>query len=198
MFERYTEKARQVIFHARYYASQAGSPYIETNHLVLGLLRADDDLHPIIGEVETLREEMQTGPTQSHVSTSVNLPLSHSCKKVLAYGTEESEHARHRSIDTIHILAGLLRTASDDPVHAALVRRGLNLEQVRAQLLQMPAPDHRPDDEARSHRDPLGAIPASRRAAAGEIFLAIASEEEIEVVVKTRGGEHVYTFPRSD
>ena len=41
MFERYTEKARRVIFFARYEASQFGSPYIETAHLLLGLLRED-------------------------------------------------------------------------------------------------------------------------------------------------------------
>jgi ATP-dependent Clp protease ATP-binding subunit ClpC len=41
MFERYTEKARRVIFFARYEASQYGSPYIETEHLLLGSLRED-------------------------------------------------------------------------------------------------------------------------------------------------------------
>jgi ATP-dependent Clp protease ATP-binding subunit ClpA len=41
MFKRYTEKARRVIFFARYEASQYGSPYIETEHLLLGLLRED-------------------------------------------------------------------------------------------------------------------------------------------------------------
>jgi len=44
MFERYTEKARRVIFFARYEASQFGSPYIETEHLLLGLLREDKAL----------------------------------------------------------------------------------------------------------------------------------------------------------
>jgi hypothetical protein len=44
MFERYTEKARRVIFFARYEASQFGSPDIETEHLVLGLLREDKAL----------------------------------------------------------------------------------------------------------------------------------------------------------
>ena len=41
MFERYTEKARRAIFFARYEASQFGSPVIETEHLLLGLLRED-------------------------------------------------------------------------------------------------------------------------------------------------------------
>src|SRR5438876_905028 len=36
MFERYTERARRVIFFARYEASQLGSNSIETEHLLLG------------------------------------------------------------------------------------------------------------------------------------------------------------------
>ena len=42
MFERYTERARRVLFFARYEASQFGSPYIETEHLLLGLLREQE------------------------------------------------------------------------------------------------------------------------------------------------------------
>jgi ATP-dependent Clp protease ATP-binding subunit ClpA len=44
MFERYTEKARRTIFFARYEASQFGSLYIETEYLLLGLLREDKAL----------------------------------------------------------------------------------------------------------------------------------------------------------
>jgi ATP-dependent Clp protease ATP-binding subunit ClpC len=44
MFERYTEKARRVIFFARYEASQFGQPYIETEHLLLGILREDNEV----------------------------------------------------------------------------------------------------------------------------------------------------------
>jgi ATP-dependent Clp protease ATP-binding subunit ClpC len=44
MFERYTEKARRTIFFARYEASHFGSPYIETEHLLLGLLRENHEL----------------------------------------------------------------------------------------------------------------------------------------------------------
>ena len=44
MLERYSEKARRVIFFARFEASQFGSSYIETEHLLLGLLREDQAL----------------------------------------------------------------------------------------------------------------------------------------------------------
>jgi ATP-dependent Clp protease ATP-binding subunit ClpC len=39
MFERYTERARRVLFFARYEATQLGSTSIETEHLLLGLIR---------------------------------------------------------------------------------------------------------------------------------------------------------------
>jgi ATP-dependent Clp protease ATP-binding subunit ClpC len=44
MFERYTEEARRVLFFACQEASEFGSPHIETEHLLLGFLRADRQL----------------------------------------------------------------------------------------------------------------------------------------------------------
>jgi ATP-dependent Clp protease ATP-binding subunit ClpC len=44
MFERYTEKARRVVFFARYEASQFGSTQIEAEHVLLGLIREDNNL----------------------------------------------------------------------------------------------------------------------------------------------------------
>ena len=41
------------------------------------------------------------------VSTSVDLPLSHECKRVLAYGAEEAERLNHKHIGTEHLLLGL-------------------------------------------------------------------------------------------
>jgi ATP-dependent Clp protease ATP-binding subunit ClpC len=63
MFERYTEKARRVIFFARYEASQFGSPYIETEHLLLGLLREDNPMvsrHlPSLGYEESILKQIK-------------------------------------------------------------------------------------------------------------------------------------------
>ena len=65
MFERYTEKARRVIFFARYEASQFGSPYIETEHLLLGLLREDKALTNRFlrshASVESIRKQIEGG-----------------------------------------------------------------------------------------------------------------------------------------
>ena len=96
MFERYTEKARRVIFFARYEASQFGSPYIETEHLLLGLLREDKALTNRFlrshASVESIRKQIEGHTTiREKVSTSVDLPLSNECKRVLAYAAEEAE-----------------------------------------------------------------------------------------------------------
>src|SRR5450432_4946918 len=113
MFERYTEKARRVIFFARYEASQFGSPYIETEHLLLGILREDK---PLVQQClprdasETIRlavEELTT--KREKVSTSVDLPLSQPSKRVLAYAAEESERLKQKEIGTEHLLLALLR-----------------------------------------------------------------------------------------
>ena len=114
MFERYTEKARRVIFFARYEASQFGSPCIETEHLLLGLLREDKALANRFlrssASVESIRKQIEAHTTlREKVSTSVDLPLSHECKRVLAYGAEEAERLNHKHIGTEHLLLGLLR-----------------------------------------------------------------------------------------
>ncbi len=138
MFERYTEKARRVIFFARYEASQFGSPYIETEHLLLGLLREDKALTNRFlrshASVDSIRKQIEGHTTmREKVSTSVDLPLSNECKRVLAYAAEEAERLSHKHIGTEHLLLGLLR---EEKCFAAeiLHERGLKLLAIREEL----------------------------------------------------------------
>ena len=138
LFERYTEKARRVIFFARYEASQFGSPYIETEHLLLGLLREDKALTNRFlrshASVESIRKQIEGHTTiREKVSTSVDLPLSNECKRVLAYAAEEAERLSHKHIGTEHLLLGLLR---EEKCFAAeiLHERGLRLGTIREEL----------------------------------------------------------------
>jgi ATP-dependent Clp protease ATP-binding subunit ClpC len=138
MFERYTEKARRVIFFARYEASQFGSPYIETEHLLLGLLREDKALANRFlrsqANIESIRKQIEAQTTiREKVSTSVDLPLSHECKRVLAFAAEEAERLSHKHIGTEHLLLGLLR---EEKCFAAeiLHDRGLRLATVREEI----------------------------------------------------------------
>src|SRR5256712_2835602 len=138
MFERYTEKARRVIFFARYEASQFGSPYIEPEHLLLGLLPEDKPLTNRFlrshASIESIRKQVEgRTPSREKVSTSVDLPLSQECKRVLAYAAEEAERLANKHIGTEHLLLGLLR---EDKSFAAeiLHERGLRLSTIREEL----------------------------------------------------------------
>ncbi len=145
MFERYTEKARRVIFFARYEASNFGSPYIETEHLLLGVLREDKAvtnrfLQPH-ASVDSIRKQIEGHTTiREKISTSVDLPLSNECKRVLAYAAEEAELLSHQHIGTEHLLLGLLR---EEKCFAAAIlqERGLRLEAIREELQKMSPED---------------------------------------------------------
>jgi len=138
MFERYTEKARRVIFFARYEASQYGSPNIETEHLLLGLMREDKALANRFlrshGSIESIRKQIEGRITiRERVSTSVELPLSQECKRILQYASEEAERLAHKHVGTEHLLLGILR---EDKSFAAeiLNERGLRLSALREEL----------------------------------------------------------------
>src|SRR5216110_1057212 len=163
MFERYTEKARRVIFFARYEASQFGSSYIETEHLLLGLIREDKNLTNRFfpkanASIDSIRKEIE-GRTmiREKVSTSVDLPFSDESKRALNSAAEESERFSHKHIGTEHILLGLLR--EEKSVAAEILReRGLRLSMVREELSRGSSEKH---NQARV-KEPLSLVEFSR------------------------------------
>jgi Clp amino terminal domain, pathogenicity island component len=145
MFGRYTEKARRVIFFARYEASQFGSPYIETEHLLLGLLREDKTLTNRFlrshDAVESIRKQIEGHTTiREKASTSVDLPLSNQSKRVIAYAAQEAERLSHKHIGTEHLLLGFLR--EQDCFAATLLNeRGVLIDAARSLIASQPAPE---------------------------------------------------------
>jgi len=136
MFERYTERARRVIFFARYEASAYGSPTIETEHFLLGLVREDKNLIDrfLKSPAEAIRERVEKHITiQPKISTSENLPLTDECKRILAHANEEAERLAHGHIGTEHLLLGILRETHCLAARL-LVEAGIQLEPTRAEL----------------------------------------------------------------
>ncbi len=148
MFERYTEKARRVIFFARYEASQFGAPAIEPEHLLLGLMREDKTLTSRFlaraqASLEAIRKEIEgRAPLREKISTSVELPLAPETKRVLAFAHEESDRLQHRHIGTEHLLLGLLREERSMAAEI-LYERGLKLHAVREEVARANGSDPR-------------------------------------------------------
>lgn len=123
MFERYTEKARRAIFSARYEAGKTGAREIGNSHLLLGVL---GEHRHFLGDVpaadvfvESYRREI-TSDNAEEVPRSVDMPLSHPSKRVLAFGAEEAKLMGHKHISAEHIFLGLLR--EDRPIAVRLAR----------------------------------------------------------------------------
>src|SRR5215471_2032431 len=144
MFERYTERARRVIFFARYEASQFGGTTIETEHFLLGILREDRNVikrHTAdqVTEKAVADDLVSRVTVRERVPGSIDLPLSNACKRILAYAAEEAERLNHRYIGVEHLLLGVLR---EEKCVAAQVlsRHGLKLDLMRHNLAKN-APD---------------------------------------------------------
>jgi hypothetical protein len=171
MFEFYTERARRVIFFARYEASMYGSETIESEHLLLGLIREDKNALERFapGSAEDLRKKLQSQiVTRPKISTSIDLPLSSSGKRILAYAHEETQRLNHRHIGTEHLLLGILRESTCLAAQV-LGEIGMELDVVRVELSKSgeaseavteeePPPADRPSVNALVDELPEGAL----------------------------------------
>ncbi len=150
MFARFTVPARRVIFFARYYASQFRNAMIETDaieseHLLLGLIREDKGLSTrflrIHAPVERIRKEIEAriATRQPGVSTSVDLPLSHECMRMLNYAAKEADRLRHHDIGTPHLLLGILSEETSLALSILadiLTVQEIGLDEVRADVVR--------------------------------------------------------------
>lgn len=191
MFERYTEKARRVIFFARYEASQFGSPYIETEHLLLGLLREDKALtHRFLrghDQVEDIRKQIEDHTTmREKVSTSVDLPLSNEGKRVLAYAAEEAARLSHQHIGTEHLLLGLLR--EENSFGAQLLKeRGVMLSRIREELAAAHESSAPAVERQTSSFIAQFSVSLTRFASEEKLLPLIGREDEIDRIVQVLG-----------
>ena len=135
MFERYTEKARRVLLFARQKASADGSSYIESQHLLLGILQ---EIPSVINlqfpqKLEQIKSELLAQEMKGAKAPDLGLPLSNECKRILAHAAEEAERLNHRHIGTEHLFLGVLR---EEKCRAAKVLRshGISLEDERLRI----------------------------------------------------------------
>jgi hypothetical protein len=137
MFERYTEKARRTVFFARYEASQFGSPVIDTEHLLLGVLREDKELvrHVLLKvDFESAHREISSRITKGDsFPTSVGLPLSEHAKRALIHSATEANRLNHRHIGTAHLLLGLM-VEKEFASSQFLARFGVSLDSLRKKV----------------------------------------------------------------
>lgn len=159
MFDRYNESARRLLFFARYSASELGSLSIDTEHLLLGLMRESKGVVAKILAAANfpsakVRSEIEVPAAgKERISTSIEVPFTTVAKRVLQFAVEEADRLQHSYIGPEHLLLGLLR--AEGSVAATLLQaNGVSLDSARTQISSLVSSP----SSAREHIDRIDSL----------------------------------------
>ena len=151
MFERFTERARQVVVFAQDEARVLGHTYIGTEHILLGLIREDEGLAArVLDSFEITAEEVRGQVArivgQGDEVTTGQVPFTPRAKHVLELALREGLALGHNYIGTEHILLGLARE-NDGVAARILLDLDADAEKIRNEIIRMlsgPGSGHTP------------------------------------------------------
>jgi len=141
MFDKFTNRAKQVIKLAKKEAQRLNHNYLGTEHVLLGLLKlgqgvAVNVLRNLNIDFETVRSEVEKlvgyGP---EIQVYGDPALTGKVKKVFEYANEEAANLNHNYVGTEHLLLGLLRQ-TDGVAAQVLENLNVNLKEVRKEVLK--------------------------------------------------------------
>lgn len=141
MFDKFTNRAKQVIKLAKKEAQRLNHNYLGTEHVLLGLLKlgqgvAVNVLRNLGLDFETVRQEVERtvgyGP---EIQVYGDPALTGRVKKVFEYANEEASQLGHNYVGTEHLLLGLLRQ-TDGVAATVLENLNVNLQEVRKEILR--------------------------------------------------------------
>ena len=141
MFEGFTDRARRVVVLAQEEARMLNHNYIDTEHILLGLIHEGEGvaakaLKDLGMSLEAARQQVEeiVGPGQQ--APSGRIPLTPRAKRVLDQSSQEASGLGHNYIGTEHILLGLIREG-EGVAAQVLVRVVADLDRVRQQVIQL-------------------------------------------------------------
>jgi ATP-dependent Clp protease ATP-binding subunit ClpA len=157
VFERFTDRARQVVVLAQEQARIRGDSFIGTEHLLLGLIEDGECvacrvLTSLEVDLAELRGYIETRVGTGDAPTSGNAPFTPAAKKVLELSLREAISLGHNYIGTEHILLGLIRQG-DGLAAQALKELGARQDAVRQRVAELVSgieltPSRIPSEEA--------------------------------------------------
>src|ERR687886_140205 len=197
MFERFTERARQVVVLAQEEARTLKHNYIGTEHILLGLLREEEGLAARVLEslditVERVRAQVVRIVGSGEEVTSGQIPFTPRAKKVLELALREALSLGHNYIGTEHILLGLVRE-NEGVAARILLDFDADAEKIRNEIIRMlSAPGRRrqqggsaPAEKAKSSKllDQFGRN-LTKQASEGKLDPVVGRQTEIERVMQ--------------
>lgn len=141
MFEKFTDRARQIVVISQEEARRLGHGYIGTEHILLGLVRegqgiAAKTLESLGIPLDEVREKVEEYIGHTDETVAGRIPFTESAKMVLAQAVTAAVELGHSYIGTEHVLLGLMR--EEKGVAAlALKSMGATLDSVRARVVAL-------------------------------------------------------------
>jgi len=195
VFERFTERARQVVVLAQDEARALKHNYIGTEHILLGLLREEEGLAARVLEslditVEEVRAQVARIVGQGDEVTSGQIPFTPRAKKVLELALREALSLGHNYIGTEHILLGLVRE-NEGVAARILLDFDADAEKIRNEIIRMlSGPGRRQQGQAPSEKSKSSKLldqfgrNFTKQAADGKLDPVVGRQTEIERIMQ--------------
>src|SRR5438128_3311894 len=158
MWQRFTERARRVVFFAQEEAARLGENYVGTEHLLLGLVRENDSVAARILDhlgvpLGRIRSDIERQVTRGHGNLGQDMQLTPRGKRVIDLAYEEARQLNNNYVGTEHLLLGLIREG-DGLAARVLVKLGADLERTRREVYAMQEGENQPSASRHRSRTP--------------------------------------------
>jgi ATP-dependent Clp protease ATP-binding subunit ClpA len=141
MWQRFTERARRVVFFAQEEAGRLGENYVSTEHLLLGLVRENDSVAARILDMMgvslgRIRSEIERQVTRGDGRLGQDMQLTPRAKRVIDLAYDEARQLSNNYIGTEHLLLGLIREG-EGLAGRVLAKLGVELERTREEVRKL-------------------------------------------------------------
>jgi len=141
MWQRFTERARKVVFYAQEEAGRLGENYVSTEHLLLGLVRENDSvaariLDRIGVSLGRIRSEIERQVARGDGRLGQDMQLTPRAKRVIDLAYDEARQLNNNYIGTEHLLLGLIREG-EGLAGRVLSKLGVDLDRTRREVMQL-------------------------------------------------------------
>jgi len=141
MWQRFTERARKVVFYAQEEAQKFGEGYVSTEHLLLGLVRETDSVAARVLDrlgvsLSRIRSEVEKQLPRGEARQSQDMTLTPRAKRVIDLAYDEARNLNNNYIGTEHLLLGLIREG-DGLAGRVLAKLGVELERARREVMAL-------------------------------------------------------------
>lgn len=141
MWQRFTERARKVVFYAQEEAQKFGEGYVSTEHLLLGLVRESDSVAARVLEklgvsLTRIRGEVEKQLPRGDARPNQDMTLTPRAKRVIDLAYDEARNLNNNYIGTEHLLLGLIREG-DGLAGRVLAKLGVELEKARREVMAL-------------------------------------------------------------